>query len=295
MTHLKTMLAIPCYNAGKDFQEVTNRIVEQKQWINSVYIVDSSSQDDTASIARSAGFEVQVIPTAEFSHSATRTMIARKAYESGFDNIIFMTQDVYLQEDAIKNLVNFLTKDPMLAVVRGKQVVDMEKGNYFEYFSRKHNYGESNYIYSKQDIAEKGIDTIYTSDAFSIYRLEPLASVGYFGEEVEYAEDMYAAHKLIQAGFKVGYASDAKVFHTHNYTIKEEYSRYLTTGYFHGENQVWIETYGKVGNKGINLVFGEIVNLLKRGKFYLIPECLVRNGAKFIGFHVGKQRYRRHG
>jgi rhamnosyltransferase len=200
-----------------------------------------------------------------------------------------MTQDVYLQPDALKKIVEFISENNA-GVVRGKQEVDLNKGNVFEFFARKQNYRAVDQLYSKSDIKEHGIDTIFTSDAFAIYDLEKLNAVDYFGKSGNVSEDMFAAHKLIQQNYSIGYSSEAKVFHTHNYSIKEEYRRYVPIGLFYGQHDVWISSYGKTNQKGIKLALNEIKFLIQQKKIYLIPISIFRNGAKFIGFRVGKMK-----
>ncbi|WP_207942077.1 rhamnosyltransferase [Enterococcus sp. DIV2402] len=285
---MKIALAIPTYNAGEQFKEVLNLINKQASQIDYKLVVDSSSTDNTLDIAGNYGFNTKIISKSDFSHGGTRTEIAKKLFKLDYKYLIFMTQDVFLQSEALKNIIEYI-KVHDAAVVRGKQEVDLNKGNLFEYFARNQNYGEKNLLYTKSDIAEKGIDTIFTSDAFAIYDLEKLSTVGYFGTSGNVSEDMFAAHKLIQNGYSIGYCSKAKVFHTHNYTIKQEYNRYIPIGNFYKEQHEWISKYGKTNQKGIMLVLNEMKFLVLNGKIYLIPTAVLRNAAKLIGFQIGKR------
>jgi rhamnosyltransferase len=285
---VKVALAIPTYNAGKDFEEVISYINEQSSFIDYKIIIDSCSVDETAIIAKSNGFKVKHIKKSQFSHSGTRSLIANKLYNDGFDYVIFMTQDVFLQKNAIMELLRYIKKDKCFGVVTGKQEVDLTKGNLCEYFARKSNYGNEDLIFDKNDINKYGINTIYTSDAFAIYNLNALKHVGFFGSNINVSEDMYAAHKLIQAGYKIGYASKAKVYHTHNYNIKEEFLRYKNIGNFYRDNNLWIKNYGRTTNKGINLAKQELLFLIKEKKYFLIFESIIRNFSKFVGFQIGK-------
>ncbi|WP_313630834.1 glycosyltransferase family 2 protein [Enterococcus devriesei] len=286
---MKVALAIPTYNAGGNFEKVLKLIEKQSENIDYKYICDSDSTDGTVNIARKYGYVVESIPKCDFSHSGTRTKIAQKMNGLGYEYIIFMSQDVYLQPKALNNIIKFAeAKDA--SVVRGKQEVDLAKGNYFEYYARKKNYGEKSTIFTKEDIPSKGIDTIFTSDAFSIYNLQYLELVNYFGDKVKVSEDMYVAHKLIQAGYSVGYCSEAKVFHTHNYKVYEEFRRYATIGKFYKENDKWISFYGNTNKKGISLATSELKFLFSKKKYHLLLKSVARNISKFIGFQYGKRR-----
>lgn len=287
---MRVALAIPTYNSGQVFKEVSKLISMQKKDLEKILIVDSSSKDSTVEIAKNHGFETVVIPKDKFSHGGTRSKIAKEMYSSGYDYLIFMTHDVFLQPDAIKELITFMINNPKVGVARGKQEVDLKRGNIFEYFARQYNYGEKEVVYYKNDILKYGIDTIYTSDAFSIYNLEALKSVAYFGDGNEVSEDMLAAHKLIQAGYGIGYAAKAKVYHTHNYSILDEYRRYVPIGNFYRTNDSWISLYGKTNSKGISLVIEEIQFLIKNNEYTSIPYSICRNIFKFIGFKIGNIR-----
>lgn len=284
---MKIALAIPTYNAGNDFYKVLENINEQNEMIDLVRVVDSSSNDSTVDIAKKFGCEVEVIDQKKFSHGGTRRKIAIESFNSGYDYLIFMTQDVFLQENALKNLINYISSDKNLGVVFGKQEVDLTKGNLFEYYARTFNYSEKSYKRTKSDIRKFGIKTIFSSDAFAIYNLAILKEVDFFEDTKEVSEDMLAAHKIIEAGRSVGYCAEAKVYHTHNYKVIEEYKRYKEIGKFYKKQSSIMNFYGKTSNNGVKLAVGEVSFLWKQKKLVMIPKSLIRNAAKFIGHKVG--------
>lgn len=286
----KVALAIPTFNAGSRFEEVLKEVYKQKEQLALVKIYDSESNDDTTKIVKKYGFEVSNVLKKDFSHSATRSKIAKEMYEQGFDYLILMTQDVYLQSDAIKLIIEYIIHKPSSGVVYGKQEVDMDKGSLNELYSRKFNYGQKNLIKSKSDIKKLGIKTIFNSDAFAIYNLKIVKEVGYFGNDATFGEDMIIADKFIQKGYTVGYCCQSKVFHTHNYTLLEEFNRYKIIGEFHKLNKEMIGKYGKTNSEGLKLAISEIKYLIDRKKMYKIPDSLIRNIAKYLGFKLGFMR-----
>lgn len=284
---MKIVLAIPTYNAGNEFEGVLKEIDFQREYIDHLYIIDSGSSDRTVEIANKYNCEVEKISAEEFGHAKTRSYIAEKFYKRGYDYLIFMTQDVFLQKNSLANIIKFIIKDKKIGAVYGKQEVDLSKGNLFEYFARSFNYGKKNLIKKKKDIKELGIKTIFSSDAFIIYNLKILMEIGWFGDSDTVSEDMVVAHKLITNNYQLGYCSSAKVYHTHNYTLREEFVRYKKIGKFYRENKEMVSKYGKTTNEGIKLVHGEILFLLKNKKFLLIPESILRNICKFLGHKIG--------
>lgn len=286
----KIALVIPTCNAGFQFEKVAQLISEQSNSLDSLNIIDSASTDETLKIAKKYNFNISEIKKKDFSHSGTRTRIANELYQQGYKYMVLMTQDVFLQENALKNIINFILKSDKLGVVRGKQEVDLSKGNLMEYFTREKNYPNHSFIYTNKDKERKGIDVIYTSDAFAIYNLHALNKVGYFGETTEVSEDMFAAHKLVEAGYEIGYCSNAKVYHTHNYTLKQEFNRYVPIGRFYKDNDSWLRKYGKTESKGVKLVVKEVQFLIEKKASILIPYSILKNVLKYAGFQIGKRK-----
>lgn len=284
---MRVILAIPTYNAGKEFDEVLTKIKEQSKMIERIKVIDSTSSDNTIDIANQFGCEVEIINQKKFSHGGTRRKIAIECYEAGYDYLIFMTQDVFLQEKALENLIKFINSDENLGVVYGRQEVDLAKGNLFEYYARSFNYPTKSYKRTKVDVPKFGIKTVFNSDAFAIYNLMNLQQVDFFEDTKDVSEDMLVAHKMIEAGKSVGYCAEAKVYHTHNYNVLDEYKRYKEIGKFYRRQSSVISQYGKTSSNGIKLVIGELSFLLNRKKAYLIPKSVARNAAKFIGHKVG--------
>lgn len=282
----KIGLFIPTYNAGNDFNDILNLIDKQASAIHRKYIIDSSSTDKTIEIAKKHSFDVKIISRSEFGHGKTRSQAAKDLSECNY--IIYMTQDIYLQENAINNIIKFMKKDPNIAVCYGKQEVDMEKGNIFEYRSREFNYTEQSIVKTIKNIPNLGIKTVFSSDAFAIYDQKKLQEINYFPEDLNFSEDMYAATQFINQGYSVGYCATAKVFHTHNYTVREEFNRYRYIGNFHKKYPEIQEQFGKNTSEGIRLVLNEINYLIKKGYAHLVPESIVRNLAKYLGYRFVK-------
>lgn len=289
---VKIGLAMPTYNANKnnDFEEILAKIILQQGFIDKIKIYDSESTDETISIAKKMKIEFEIIEKSKFSHSGTRTQICEEMYEEGIDFLFFMTQDVFLQEFAIENAINFII-GKSCALVYGKQEVDLEKGDFFELCSRSFNYGDEDMIKDKNDSDRLGIKTIFCSDAFAIYNLKKIKSVGYFGNKANFAEDMLIASKLVENGEQIGYCSKAKVFHTHHYTILDEYKRYILIGKFQEEYKHELRKYHSLNREGMKLVVNEIIFLTRNMKFNLIFSSLVRNFSKFLGIKIGKIQY----
>lgn len=54
-----------------------------------------------------------------------------------------------------------------------------------------------------------------------------------------FGEDTIAAAMLLQGGKKIAYVSDAEAYHSHNYTVGQEFKRYFDIGVLHSTEN-WI-------------------------------------------------------
>src|SRR6202035_4444160 len=112
-------LCIPTHNAGKTWSEFVNALEEQTLRPCDVLVIDSSSTDGTADLARQAGYRVVTIPRAEFRHGGTRQFAAELA--SIAEILVYLTQDAILaNENALARLVAAFD-DPSVAAAYGRQ------------------------------------------------------------------------------------------------------------------------------------------------------------------------------
>lgn len=274
---------VPTYNAGKDFIEFCKMLQKQTAHIRRVFVIDSSSTDDTVHIAENAGFTVQVIDKSDFGHGRTRQMGLEMTKT---DIVCFMTQDALLKEESsIETLVNFLMQDSSLGAVFGRQFPYPHTG-VLGSFARIYNYPEQSYVNTFEDRIYKGIKTAFLSDTFAAYRKEVLMEVGGFPLHSNFGEDSYVAAKMLMAGYKTGYCAEAVVYHAHDYSLKQEWERAKEIKCFHKSEPWLLEVFGKPEGEGVKFVISEVKYLIKQGKWFLIPAALLNNIIKLLGYIV---------
>jgi len=281
---LNVKVIVPTYNAGAQFPYFINVLKQQEGLcLLDVLIVDSTSTDNTIDLAKKSGFSLKIISHSNFSHGGTR---AEFVEQTNADIIVFLTQDAILaSDDSIAKLVSVF-KDEKIAAVYGRQIPKKDT-NTFGAFARKFNYGECSFINTLEDKTTKGIKVAFFSDSFAAYRRKDLLAIGNFDKNLQYGEDTIAAAKLLLAGYKTAYCSEACVYHAHSFSILEEFNRYRETGAFHKEQNWLLKEFGKAEGEGLKFVKSEIQYLINQGKFYLIPMAIIRNVAKYIGYWYG--------
>ena len=284
MTALSFVLCIPTYNAGNQWQDWIVAYQQQTLKADEVVVVDSSSSDQTTKWAEEAGFSVHSIPQAVFNHGGTRNQAVKFA-EHFADIIVFMTQDAILASpDSLANLLASFA-DPNVAAVCGRQLPHANATPLAAH-ARYFNYPAQSRLKSKADIPTLGIKTAFMSNSFAAYRRSVFEELGGFPDNTILAEDMYLTANMVLAGYKIAYCAEATVFHSHNYTLRQELQRYFDTGVFQQE-QAWIQqTFGKAASEGKKFVLSELKFLVKNAP-HLLPKALLSTLAKWIGFKLG--------
>ena len=280
-------IVIPTYNAGKEFAALLHDLSCQTVQPQYRLVIDSSSVDDTTKIASEFGWTVKTILKEEFSHGGTRQQavdILLKQNPS-LEIVIFITQDVKMpQANSLKKLLAAFQQDDIGAAY-GRQLPH-KNANIFASFARLHNYPAESHIRSFEDRKKYGMKAAFLSDSFAAYRKTALEQVGGFPKNVMFGEDMYIAARLLMQGWRVAYAAAAEVYHSHNYSVCQEFNRYREMGRFHGKEK-WIrENFGEAEGNGKRFVMEEM-QYVCRYKVRLLPEMLVRDFAKFLGYRLG--------
>lgn len=282
MTSLKVI--IPTYNAGENFKEVLNMLLKQSiVEKEDILIVDSSSTDCTQQMVKEAGIDMIVIPKSEFGHGRTRKMATEKAGD--VDIVIFMTQDALLYDEfGIENLCNYFNQDEKISAVYGRQV-PYPNTDIFGTHARLFNYPETSHVRVFADKCKYGIKTAFFSDTFGAYKKDILDKMGGF-PDVNFGEDTYMAGKMLIAGYKIGYCAEAKVYHSHSFTIREEYQRSKEIGRFHKAQPWLIRTFGKAEGEGLKFIKSEVTYIMRFERVFLLPVALVRDFLKFLGYKL---------
>ena len=211
--------------------------------------------------------------------------------EATGDIVCFMTQDAVPADDKfVENLIAPILSDGEIAISSGRQLPKADARR-FEQLVRAFNYTDVSYVRSKADVSKLGIKTYFATDVCAAYRRSQYLELGGFGK-TNMSEDMLMAAKAINAGYKVAYAANAEVYHSHNLTLKEQYRRNYAIGVFLETNMDVVKCESEVG-EGSKLVKSVSKSLISEGN---IPELFAFGfdcAARLLGNRAGRRSARR--
>jgi rhamnosyltransferase len=281
---VKIALIVPTLNAGHIWKEWIEALRQQTLKADVELIIDSDSNDETVQQAESAKIAVHKIKRVDFNHGATRQLGVQLAPDA--DVLIFLTQDAILAHPKSIELIVAAFQDPGVGVAYGRQLPHKE-AKPIEAHARLFNYPGVSKIKTFDDRAALGIKTIFISNSFAAYRGVALEEVGGFPANVILGEDTFVATKMVMKGWKIAYCADAQVYHSHDYTLLQEFCRYFDVGAFHVQ-EPWIQAeFGGARGEGMRYLTSELKYLIKVN-FLLIPMALMRTGVKLLGYRLGK-------
>jgi len=219
----------------------------------------------------------------EFNHGKTR---ADGVKLSDAPYFICMTDDALPKDETLveKLLTPILRGEAEFSYAR--QLPNEDCG-VNERFTRAFNYGKESRVKSIEDLEELGIKTFFFSNVCAAYTRECYEAVGGFESLAIFNEDMVFAANAMKKGYKIAYAAEAKVFHSHNYNALQQLHRNFDLGVSQAEHPEIFEAVSSTG-EGKKLVRLNCAYLKKKKKLYFIPKLFVHSGCKFIGYKLGK-------
>ncbi len=227
--------------------------------------------------------KIHHIKKSQFDHGGTRNLAASMC---DGDIMIYLTQDAIPADyHLIENLIRPF-EDPEVGAVYGRQMAD-RKDNPVEAFTRRFNYPAESRVKSKEDLPRLGIKTFFCSNVCAAYRKTYYEQLGGFPLHTIFNEDMIFASRLIEAGKKIAYAADARVWHWHNYRAIDQFKRNFDLAVSQKDYGGLFESVHSE-SEGIRLVRGTLLFFIRRKRFDLIPHIIIQSGAKYLGYRLGR-------
>lgn len=285
-------MIIPVFKPGDKLEALLAWLLKQTHTVDNIILVNTEEVFFNAKrYLIDNRIRVIHISEEEFDHAATRDMAIR---QSSADCVLLMTQDAVPADSfLVEKLVQALdtNRDGVRAAVAyGRQLPD--KGcRTQEIYTRMFNYPPKSIYKTADDYQCLGIKTIFCSDVCAMYNREIYVELGGFVPRAIFNEDMFYASKAVEAGYGIAYCAEAEVYHSHNYTIKEQLSRNFDMGVSQADHPEIFNRFSSE-SEGISLVKNSVKYLVRHGKWYQVPYLFVSSAAKLSGYRLGK-RYKK--
>lgn len=287
---MKLDIIIPTYRPGEQLEELLKRLLKQELLPDRIIIMNTEEDLWDAERFESlfdgspVGLTVQHLSREAFDHGGTRH---RGILLSDADVCLCMTQDAIPYDRKLTGkLVEAVSSSDRIAAAYARQLPAADCGP-VERYTRQFNYPEQSRIKGKEDLEELGIKTYFCSNVCAAYVRERYFALGGFTRKTIFNEDMIFAGHAVQEGYQIAYAADAQVIHSHNYTAMEQLHRNFDLAVSQADHP---EVFAGVRSEGegIRLVKQTAAWLVKTGRFWLVPDLVVKSGFKYAGYLLGK-------
>ena len=290
---MDVQVIIPVCNPDEKFLSLLKALKVQTYKDYSLLIIDSGNIENYTELVRDwPGAKVKKISSGEFNHGGTRQLGVDLHPEK--DVYVFLTQDaVPADRHSLAKLLEVFA-DTRTGCAYGRQLPFAGAG-LFAKAAREINYPQESHSRTMADRERYGIKTAFLSNSFAAYRREALEAVGGFPVHTILCEDMYVAAKMLVQGYCKAYVAEACVYHSHDYTVWQEFKRYFDFGVFHAR-EAWIrQIFGGAGGSGLDFVKRELTLIRQENiskQLPLLCGMVLRDGMKLIGYKIGMaERY----
>lgn len=293
---------IPVYKPDKRFDRLFTMLLSQSLKPDRIILLNTETEEFTNEVLTSRleglmkkqriygkkqiDVHVAAIRKEEFDHGGTRRFGVSL---SNADYFVMMTQDAIPADDyLLERLISGLQQEGC-AVAYARQGATLNS-SMVEQYTRLFNYPKTSSIKSKENLDRLGIKTYFCSDVCAAYRRSAYEEVGGFVEKTIFNEDAIIAARLIAADYRIAYVAEARVTHSHNYTLREQFKRNFDLGVSHAE---YHDVFASVSaeKEGSRLVMRTLEYLLGQRRYMDVMDLIFQSAAKLLGYQLGK-RYR---
>ena len=277
---------IPAYHPGKEFATLIKRLEKQSVPIHRIIVMNTEESMWNKEWEKlSDAMEVHHLTKEEFDHGGTR---ARAAELSDSDVMVFMTQDAMpADRELLAELLKALDQEENIAAAYARQLPNAEC-SFVERYTRAFNYPDTSLVKTKADLDKYGIKTFFCSNVCAAYKKDIYEKQGGFVRRTIFNEDKIYAGGLIQAGYGIAYAAEARVIHSHNYNCMQQFHRNFDLGVSQAEHPEIFEGVPSEG-EGMRLVKKTLAYLIHSGRIWLIPGFVLQCAGKYAGYLAGKK------
>ncbi len=285
----KVDVIIPIYKPDKGFFDIMDMLLKQTVPVGRIILMNTEERYFNQLIYGTTFKEkyknvvVYHHSKREFDHGNTRN---RGVRHSEADVFVMMTQDaVPADEFLIEKLLEPLQMEK--AAISYARQLPRQGATEIESFVRSFNYPDGDMEKSEKDLERLGIKTFFCSNVCAAYKREVFVELGGFVRHTIFNEDMIFASKAVRAGYSIVYASGAKVYHSHDYTNKEQFKRNFDLGVSQADHPEVFEGIPSE-SEGKKLVKLTRKHFLKEKKRKELLKFYVNCGFRLVGYKLGK-------
>lgn len=298
-------VVILTYKPNDIFVDSINMLMGQVIAPNMIYICNTCEDDfcknisnkvlldETLSGGKNGQFKDRIklvhIAKNEFDHGKTRNEMLKL---SNSNYVLFLTDDAlpydeHLSENLISGFGEYSLPGARVAVTYARQIA-RETASLKEKLIREYNYPSHDVIKEKSKEKVLGIKNYFCSNVCAMYDREIFNALGGFEENIILNEDTFYSYHAIQNGYRIVYKANAKVYHSHNYTYKEQFNRNFDIGVSQNEQ---CEIFNRVPSEkeGLKLIKYVVSRLIKGMHFILVIDFLIECLYRYFGYNFGKR------
>ena len=277
---------IPVYRPGREFPELITRLEKQNRKIRFIYLMHPKDGSDLMHLECIKGHDniiIEEVEPEEFDHGGTRH---RGICRSDADYILCMTQDAVPSDRSLTERLAEALREENVAAAYARQLARKDCRQPERYI-RSFNYPEISRVKSQEDLGELGIKTYFCSNVCAMYRSDIYRELGGFERHTIFNEDMIYAAGCIGQGYRIAYAAEAKVIHSHNYSDIQQFKRNFDLAVSQAMHPEIFRTV-KSESEGIRMVTSAAAYLLLNGHPLAVVRLFTSSTAKYLGYLLGK-------
>jgi rhamnosyltransferase len=296
----KVSIIIPAKNGADYLKDCLEMVFRQKAaFAFDIIIVDSGSTDKTLEIIKKfknieqhpellITMQLQLqqngkelpqirlfqIPPLEFGHGKTRNLAASKTHS---EYLVFLTQDaIPADENWLAKIIEPMEKDEEVAGVFGKHLPKKNcdpfqrrmLGDFMDLFGKEIKTWKLEEPGDKDEFEKRKHELSFFSNVNSAIRRSAWEKIPF--PEVEMGEDQFWAKKILLAGYKKAYAPEAKVYHSHNFGIWNQFKRWFDEYRQHKKNinYVGVSSFWKIPLLTLRLWFNDVKYIESRKEYH---------------------------
>lgn len=282
-------VVIPTYRPGNKFIRLIEMLEKQTVPVHKIIVMNTEEKwfesrfYGTPFLKEHPSLEVHHLSKKEFDHARTRDAGARRSETEVF---VCMTDDAVPEDETLlEQLLKALEqKDVAVAYARQLPAEDCQP---IECFARTFNYPEQSLVKGKEDLERLGIKTFFCSNVCAAYRKDIYQELGGFQGPAIFNEDMVYAAGAVKAGYRIAYAAQARVVHSHNYGNLEYFRRNFDLGVSQARHPEVFAGLPSEG-EGIRMVKRTAAYLRRQGEKKLLGRLFLQSACKYAGFRLGR-------